>query len=301
MVRHLRLLVVNNQEAGRKTLQKHLNTLIGRLVLEGIVSSVDRPAPEAASRRQALRRALEEKPFDLVMVLGGDGTVHEVVNGMMESQVRIPILLIPAGTINDFANYLYLPRDMDSVFEMIKAFRRQKVDVGKVNSRYFINVAFAGMLSRIGYTTSGDIKTVFGRLAYYAEGIRQAREEIGSPHVFQFEHDGELLQTRAYLFAVLNSSSTGGFMNFAPYAEVNDGLLDVIVIKHSDIVDMAAVFFKLIAGQHLKDPNVLYFKTDRLTVRTESEGLVVDTDGEEGVRFPLEFSIVPGALEFLVP
>ncbi|MBK5251339.1 MAG: diacylglycerol kinase family lipid kinase [Peptostreptococcaceae bacterium] len=297
----MKMLIVNNPNAGKKTVQKHLNTLVGRLVIEGIVSCVKSIDEGADGRERAFVEAAASKDIGLVMVIGGDGTIHEVVNIMIKNKIRIPIALIPAGTVNDFANYLYLPKDIDDVFEMVKRFKLQAVDVGKVNNRYFINVAFAGMMAKVGYETPGEIKTVFGRLAYYAAGIREVSDGIGRPYTFRFQYDGNLLEIKSYLFAVMNSSSTGGFMNFAPYAEVNDGLLDVIAIKKSDMIDMAAVFLKLISGQHIKDPNVIYFKTDKLKVETESPGLIVDIDGEKGVEFPLEFSIIRSALEFLVP
>jgi diacylglycerol kinase (ATP) len=297
----MKMLIVNNPNAGRKTVQKQLNTLVGRLVLEGVVSCVESIDKGVGSRERAFVEAVASEDIGLVMVLGGDGTIHEVVNIMIKNKIKIPIALIPAGTVNDFANYLYLPRDMGDVFEMVKRFKLQAVDVGKINNRYFINVAFAGMMAKVGYETAVGSKTVFGRLAYYAAGIREVSDGIGRPYTFRFEYDGNVLEIKSYLFAVMNSSSTGGFMNFAPYAEVNDGLLDVIAIKKTDIIDLAAVFLKLISGQHIKDSNVIYFKTDNLKVETESPGLIVDIDGEKGVEFPLEFSIIPGALEFLVP
>lgn len=301
MVRAMKLLVYNNPNAGRKTFQKQLNTLVGRLVLEGLVECVKIIDEKCGDRPEAFRKAVNKNGFDLIMVLGGDGTIHEIVNIMMNQNMKIPILLIPTGTVNDFANYLYMPRDMDSIVNIIRQFKVQSVDVGKVNDRYFINVAFAGFLAKIGYATLNESKTALGRLAYYAEGIKEAREGLDKTYTFHFENGGEIFQTQAYLFAVLNSSSTGGFMNFAPYAEINDGLLDVIIIKKSDIMDMAAVFLKLIAGQHIRDSNVLYFKTDHLKVWTDSSELIVDIDGEKGVDFPLEFSVVSDALEFLIP
>ena len=301
MVKKMKMLLVNNPNSGRKTVQKQLTSLVGRLVIEGIVSCVEKIDAVDGAREKAFVEAILNKDIDLVMVLGGDGTVHEVVNIMMNNNIKIPIALIPAGTVNDFANYLYLPRDTNAVFNMVKQFKLQAVDVGRVNNRYFINVAFAGLMAKVGYETPDESKTVFGRLAYYAAGIREVSDGIGKPYTFKFEYDENIIEIKSYLFAVMNSSSTGGFMNFAPYAEVNDGLLDVIAIKKSDIIDMAAVFFKLISGQHIKDSNVLYFKTNKLKVWTDKPDLIVDTDGEKGVEFPLEFSIVNSALEFLVP
>src|SRR6056297_376430 len=300
MVEKMKIMIVNNPNAGRKTLQTQLYALVGRLVREGIVSGVEK-IDGRGGREKAFVEAAAEKDIDMEMVLGGDGTIHEVLNIMMNNGIRIPILLIPAGTVNDFANYLYLPRDMDAVFNIVKRFKLQTVDVGKVNDRFFINVAFAGMMAKVGYETPVESKTAFGRLAYYAAGLREVSDGIKKPYTFKFQYDGDVLEIKSYLFAVLNSSSTGGFMNFAPYAEVNDGLLDVIAIKKSDIIDMAAVFLKLISGQHIKDSNVLYFKTDKLKVWTDSTDLFVDTDGEKSVEFPLEFSVVPGALDFIVP
>ena len=146
----MKIMIVNNPNAGRKTLQRQLNLLVGRLIMEGIVSCVEK-IDGTGERGKAFVEAASNKDIDMVMVSGGDGTIHEVVNIMMNNGIRIPILLIPAGTVNDFANYLYLPRDMDAVFNIVKRFKLQTVDVGKVNDRFFINVAFAGMMAKVGY------------------------------------------------------------------------------------------------------------------------------------------------------
>ena len=111
-------------------------------------------------------------------VLGGDGTVNEIINGFIENHLQTPLAILPGGTVNDFANHLHLPHDTDDFIQMIEDFQTMKVDIGKVNEHYFANVIAGGMFSDISFQVSKADKERFGPLAYYISGIRQLPTQL---------------------------------------------------------------------------------------------------------------------------
>ena len=108
-------------------------------------------------------RACKDK-YDIIVAVGGDGTVNEVVNGVMPNKTRPKLAVYPAGTVNDFANYLKVPRTMKEFAEIIIKEKTTKIDVGLGGDRYFLNVAAAGLLTDVAYRVSSEAKTVLGNL-----------------------------------------------------------------------------------------------------------------------------------------
>ena len=294
--------IINNPSAGRIILQKYLEIIVGRLVLEGTFKRVDKF--DTKGKNDALNEVMkiQENQYDLIIAVGGDGTLNEVVNGVMKAGINIPITVLPAGTVNDFANYLNIPNDIDGICNIFRKGRFVKVDVCRANHNYFINVAAAGLLSDVSLKASVASKTVLGKFAYYAEGIKEIPKKLLKSIRCSFRYDNKTFEEDVLLFAILNSSSAGGFKKFAPHAGLNDGKFDVCIFKKSDIFDTASIFLKILRGEHINNNSVRYFQTDNLSVRClESCDILVDIDGENGGHLPVEFKILPSKLKFLIP
>ncbi len=295
--------IINNPSSGRTTLQKSLANIVGKLVLEGLIRCVDKFDTKGKDDAFKEIMTLENGQYDLILVVGGDGTLNEVVNGVMKKGINTPISIIPAGTVNDFANYLSMPTEINGIYNMFKNNKIVEIDVCKVNKCFFINVAATGLLTDIPLKASVSSKTVFGKFAYYAEGIKEIPKQLFKSIKLEFEIDGKIYKEDVFLFVVLNTSSAGGFRKMAPYAGLNDGKFDVIIFKRSDIFDMATSFFKLIRGEHIEYHHVNYFQTDNLIVRglNENENINIDIDGENGGPLPAKFEIISPGIKFLVP
>ncbi|AHM55560.1 diacylglycerol kinase DagK [Peptoclostridium acidaminophilum DSM 3953] len=297
----MKALIINNPSSGRASLQKNLESIVGRLVLEGTLSSVKKFDTSVSFDYEKAVRDGVESGLDVIIALGGDGTINHVVNGMMKAGADVPLAIIPAGTVNDFAGFFNMPSDIDEICRMIRGMKTKAVDVCTLNDKYFINVAACGLFTDIALTTTVESKTILGRLAYYAEGLKEIPKQIFQSFPLKFTVAGESFESEISLFAVSNTTFAGGFKKFAPNATIDDGLFDVVVIEKTDILDFANLFMGVLKGDHVTSNAVKYFKTDRLRVETLGAELRIDMDGEDGGGFPAEFGILHKALKIYVP
>lgn len=245
-------------------------------------------------------RSIEEL-VDLIIVSGGDGTVHETVSAFGTKASKVPVLIIANGTVNDFSRYLHLPTENEKILEMVENMSTIEVDIGKVNNRYFVNVAAFGLLSEIGHKVDIEAKARLGRLAYYFEGVKTFPELMNKPITLNIITRDSSLVESVYLCIVSNSSSIGGFENLAPEASVTDGKLDVLVIKKSSFFEMASTMLKSLRGEHIDNENVLYFQTDYLEISAPDQHVELDVDGELGGQLPATISVSKNKMRVVIP
>ena len=215
-----------------------IKEIAGMLVIDQICNTIDVFYTEKQDDALNKAAALEKGQYDFVVAVGGDGTLNEVINGVVMSKSETPVAVISAGTVNDFATYLNLPQTPREFCDMIADFQLKKVDVGKVNDKYFINVVAAGLLSDTGFKVSKDKKAVMGKLAYYLEGAAELPKQFGKSWKMRFATDDKTIEEEVLLFMIANSQSVGGFREIAPLASVSDGLFDAVIIKKMDIFQM---------------------------------------------------------------
>jgi len=240
--------------------------------------------------------------WDLIVASGGDGTVNEIAKGIAKNGNKIPVAILSSGTVNDFANYMRIPKEIEEFVDMIKKGNTIDVDLGKVNDEYFINVAASGLLTDIGYKVAPEIKAVFGKMAYYIEGLKEIPRSRIKPIKVAFKSDEFCGEDEVLLYLISNTASIGGFKKIAPGADVSDGYLDVIIIKKSEMQDLAQIFINIFRGEHVNHPNVVYFKTKKITVESkEQEDITIDIDGEYGGKLPATYEVVPNAFRVIVP
>ncbi|SFN44242.1 YegS/Rv2252/BmrU family lipid kinase [Proteiniclasticum ruminis] len=257
-----------------------------------------RVVPERLDEEHNMAVAMEDihEGYSQILIAGGDGTVDILINHMMERNIRLPIGILPMGTANDYAKYIGIPKDISKALEKMFRLPPMKMDVGKINEKYFINVASTGLLTDVSQKTHSELKNAIGKLAYYIKGLEQIPTFRKIPVKFTSEektYDGDM-----YALLVFNGR-TAGNLDFAYKSKANDGLLDVILIKASfkEIVPLLA---KMLRGDHLEDPvGLLYFQTKELFIETTDELIVSDIDGERGPDFPLHIQCIAGGIEVL--
>lgn len=257
-----------------------------------------RIVPERLDEEHNMAAAMEDihEGYSQILIAGGDGTVDILINYMMERDIKLPIGILPMGTANDYAKYIGIPKDISKALEKMFRLPSMKMDVGKINEKYFINVASTGLLTDVSQKTHSELKNAIGKLAYYIKGLEQIPTFRKIPVKFTSEektYDGDM-----YALLVFNGR-TAGNLDFAYKSKANDGLLDVILIKASfkEIVPLLA---KMLRGDHLEDPvGLLYFQTKELFIETTDELIVSDIDGERGPDFPLHIQCIQGGIEVL--
>ncbi|WP_315080999.1 YegS/Rv2252/BmrU family lipid kinase [uncultured Clostridium sp.] len=253
--------------------------------------------PYRIQRGKSLEEALEDvdNTYEYILIAGGDGTVDSVVNAMKQRKIDLPIGILPVGTANDFGKFINIPNNIIDACNRILNSKPVGVDLGKINNKYFINVASTGLFTDVSQKTDVNLKNTIGKLAYYLKGIeelpnfRRLKVNIKSK---ECNYHGEM-----YLLLVFNGESAGNF-RLATEADVTDGKLDVIVFKAIPIIELIPLFIKVLKGEHLDSNKVVYFKTDDLYIECNEE-IVTDIDGERGPDFPLNIKCIKSGIKVL--
>ena len=216
---------------------------------------------------------------DLVVCCGGDGTLNETINGVMDMANRVPIGYIPTGTTNDLANTLGIPSDIGKATDLIMSGKTNTYDIGLFNNRYFSYVASFGAFSSASYNTSQKMKNIFGHSAYLWKGFM----DWGSlkPIHVKIEHDEGVFEGDVMLGAVTNSTSMGGICKFdRNKIKLNDGYFELFIIKKIRLLTVADLFFK-VQKQDYSHEAFVFIKT-RQAKFTFEDGVEWSLDGEFG-------------------
>lgn len=238
--------------------------------------------------------------FDLIICSGGDGTLNEVVNGMMASKREILPLLgyIPAGSTNDFANSLKLPNDMVKAAKLITIGSPYKYDIGKFNSRYFVYVAAFGAFSEVSYATPQDMKNAIGHLAYIVEGIKSLANIKSYKVKFKTE---ELSVEGNFIYGMIsNTYSVGGIYKLDKKSvKFDDGQFEVLLIREpKDPIELGEIS-GFILGNRKHTDMVISFKTSHIKIETD-DNVPWTLDGEYGGNpNKINISVINNAIQII--
>jgi diacylglycerol kinase (ATP) len=287
--------LIYNPTSGREEMRRRLPDVLARLERGGLETSTHATTGEGDATLAAAEAV--ERGFDVVIAAGGDGTLYEVINGLAEKPHRPALGILPLGTTNDFARALAIPRSVDKACDLIVRGFTRDIDVGKVNGRYFINIAGGGSMTELTYEVPSKLKTMLGQLAYYMKGLEKLPRL--RPIELLMKSDEMELHEEVMMFLITNSNSVGGFERLAPEASLNDGRLEVIVLKRCNLAEFIRLVTLALRGEHLGDPNVIYFQTSRVEV-SSPDYVQLNFDGEFGGTLPAVFSCLKSHLNIIV-
>jgi len=294
-------LFIVNPSSGQRSLQNNLDKLMGQLIIRQLVNHID--VFYTAKKDDGYYKALKcnENDYDFITVVGGDGTINEVVSGMVESHKSIPLCILAAGTVNDFANYLNLPTDINGICNLVNNFHTVCCDVGKIDDRYFMNVAAGGMFSDVSFSVSKTEKKRLGPLAYYLNGLANLPSQLNTNiNLKIILDDVNVIEEEAKMFMVTNTNRVGGFENIIPLADIQDGLLDLIIIKKCSVTDLVALSKDYILKKHANSPFIAYFQAKKIEIHSKQE-VMIDIDGEKGSLLPVAIQVINQAINILIP
>lgn len=242
-----------------------------------------------------LAKAASEQNYDAIVAVGGDGTVNEVLNGIADSSTTLGI--IPAGSSNDFAKEIGIPSETNKACQNIIENSIKRIDIGKVNDRYFINMAGVGLDAQVSEAAN---KIPFRTKGLFSYVVALLKVLITSyPKEFSLALDGKTRLVKAWLITIGNGKQFGGGMKILPTADLSDGLFDICVIQD---VKKWRVFYYLpliIAGKHLSLSSVAVYRAKEIEVK--SLGCLGHTDGEVMKGDVFKFELLPQALDVIVP
>ncbi len=252
--------------------------------------------------RDLARRAVE-RGSTRVIAGGGDGTINEVVNGLVvDGRASVPLGIVPLGTGNDLARTLALPTDPDTAFALALTGSPRALDLiaadAEGRTSYGANVASGGFSGQVDEVLSDELKATWGPLAYLLGAVKVLPAIATYDTRIQFE-DEPWERLEALNVVVANGRTVGGGKQVAPPANPEDGWLDVVVVRHGSALELVAVATRLVAGNVVTSDLVSHRRVR--TVRIESHpGMWFNLDGELLTNGPITFRCLPSALPCVV-
>lgn len=285
-----KLLLLYNVKAGRGRIRRKMDAL------EQIFSEAGyTPIPKMLRFGQNPFEG-ESDDIDLVVICGGDGTINYVVNAMRAMNLDYPIGIIPAGTANDFAGALGVSARTLKAAEQIVKGTEQRVDCGRVNGMYFVNIFSFGMFTTTSQHTPEKMKRHIGKAAYLIEGSKELHNREFIP--LHIVHDGGEIDVDSMITLIFNGETAGRFP-IARDASIRDGLLDCMIMRKCGTFDGAWAAAKLILlGRENED--IIHIRSKKLQITSPLSPLT-DMDGQPSAEFPLEIECLPGNLRIIVP
>jgi len=270
-------LFIYNPNAGKGLIKPKLADIIDIIVKAGYEPTV---YPTQSYHDAYSKVRSYEEVYDLIICSGGDGTIDEVVTGMMHRRTKTPIGYIPTGTTNDFANSLYIPRDLLKAADTAVNGTSFSCDIGVFNEDVFVYIAAFGMFTDVSYQTKQEMKNIFGHLAYVLEGSKRIFN-IPS-YCIKVTYDDVEIEEDFIFGMVTNSRSVGGFRNMIGDRVVfDDGEFEVTLIKKpKNAIEMQEIIGALVLND-IDSKHMYAFKAGKITFESNEE-IAWTLDGEFG-------------------
>lgn len=292
------MLVIMNPCSGMKQGAKNLSEILSVLQSGGYLPTVlmtEKAGDAAHFVREYGRNA------EVIVCIGGDGTLNEVVTGMVESGYTQPIGYLPAGSTNDFASSLGLSRDLLAAARDVVAGRAASYDVGSFDGRCFTYVASFGAFTRTSYSTPQNVKNALGHVAYILSGIYDLARIRAFP--MRVETDTRVFEGEYIFGAVSNSTSIGGMLHYDPeIVDLNDSLLEVLLIRvPANAAELAQLIYALSSQAFEESECIQFVSTTHVKVETRAEvDWSLDGEYQKGSR-QIRIDNLHNAIRVIVP
>ena len=277
-----KLLFIVNPRAGRNKPHGPLFDALAVLSAGGYLIRIHQTSAPGDAAETVAREGSE---YDLVVAAGGDGTLNEVISGLMRLDAPPPLGYLPQGTTNDFAACLGISREPVTAAQAILQNHVRALDVGRWNQRNFVYVASFGAFTRSSYAASQAAKNALGHFAYILEGMKDLNTL--RPYHVRLTADGDLLEGDYLFGAVCNSTSIGGLMKLDPERVVlDDGKFEMLLVRSpKTAVDLQNLVLAVL-NQQYDSPGLIFRHVSSLRLETE-ESLPWSLDGEFAASEPV--------------
>jgi YegS/Rv2252/BmrU family lipid kinase len=290
--------IILNPYAGRWKGQRSMPAVEAALKEAGV--DFDLVCTAGADHAIELAREAALGGYSPVVAAGGDGTIGEVVNGLMLAagdQTAGPLAIIPLGSANDFIQTLGTPADVKGACQLLRTGQARTIDVGRVNERYFINDVGVGFEPQVTLE-SRKIKRLRGKLIYLVAVLRAVRNPIQAHMTIEWD-GGQRVSKPILMVSVANGRCTGGFW-LTPHAEVDDGELDLIFADALSRLQILRFLPEVMRKTHLDKDPVTYGRARHIVITSEdpvpvvADGEIMTTEGHH-----LEIEVLPGRIQVL--
>ncbi|MGY3838095.1 YegS/Rv2252/BmrU family lipid kinase [Bacillus atrophaeus] len=288
-------LLIYNGNAGKKNIEKTLGSVVP-ILSQSIDELIIKPTRRKDDAYQFCKTL--DDTIDILFVLGGDGTVHECINGIAALDKKPAVGILPGGTCNDFSRELGIPQNLQKAAEALVSGKKISVDVCKMNDRFFLNFWGIGLITETSNNINETEKALFGKISYFTSALRTVSS--AQPFPVKLNIDGEEREDEAVMLLVMNGQYIGTNRIPLPDASITDGLADILICRSTnltalrELMNMEQGTFENFAGE------LSYIQASKVKIETESE-MKVDTDGEVYTHTPGVIEVLKQHIEMLIP
>lgn len=301
MSKRPKILIIMNPKSGLMQAPKYLSEIIDFYTASGYMSSVLMTQGAADAREYAKEYAGD---FDIIVVSGGDGTLNEVIDGVIKSGASPSLGYLPSGSTNDFATSLGIPKGVMEAARRVIRGQAQELDVGSFNGRYFSYIASFGAFTSTSYSVPQNLKNILGHTAYVLGGIKDV-VNIKSIHArinSSMSGQDERISEGEYIFgAICNTTSVAGILKLDNYdVKMDDGLLEVLLVKTPKNLDqLRDIIVNMLAGR-LESEQIEFYNASNISINIDSgTHWTLDGEYEEGSSL-INACVVPRAIKLIV-
>ena len=264
-----KIMLIINPCAGRKSGKKNADKVISMLKKQEAECTLYM----TNKRGDATQFVVDDgDKYDIVACMGGDGTLNEVINGILKAHLSVPLGYIPAGSTNDFARSMHLSKNLEKASQIIAECNTMDIDAGLFNDRYFGYVSSFGLFTRTSYSTPQRVKNILGGKISY---LLHAVTELGKVKAEQMrvETNGKVYEGKFLFGAITNSTSLGGVLKYDPkLVNMSDGLLEMMLIhKPKNPAQLFSIIRCLLSKKITDNPYIEFDRSDRFTVYPTSK------------------------------
>ena len=291
-----RVLLIVNLHAGKMSVKSRLAKVIDDFCSAGYIPTVRTTQARGDAEKIV---AGKSSAYDIVVCCGGDGTLNEVITGMMRSKTQVPIGYIPCGSTNDMANTLGLPHNIEDATRLILEGEAREHDIGKFgDERFFTYIASFGAFTRASYATPQKVKNVLGHFAYILAGAK----ELGNIKSYRFKvtYDGGTVEDDFIFGSVSNSTSVGGLFSF-PKNDVtlNDGVMELLLVRSPKNAAETTSLITSLLKKNFANKNLIFAHTAKAVFESE-KSLYWTIDGEQSEKIKsVVIDDVPGTIRII--
>jgi len=291
-------LVIVNPSAGKEKAVEYTDHIIE--ILEKRYEKVEVKETKGAGDAKRFADTATKDGVELIVAVGGDGTVNEAVNGIAPHEKRPKFAIIPMGTVNDLARVLQIPLDPEDAMEVLHKEHLQAIDIGKASDTYFTNALALGEIPESIHEVSAEEKSKLGTIAYLWAGAKKLfeNEKIKvKVTTKEKEFEGELSAVVMSLTGQL-----AGIEDIFPEAKLADGKIHILLVHDLDFAKTTKMVPELLSKKITESENMTYITTEKVTLETlGGKAYVSDVDGEEGPKLPFTVEVLKAHLDVLVP
>ena len=221
-----------------------------------------------------------------------------MANLMLKNGINLPLGVFPAGTCNDFTRNIGMPNYLEQWTDMFLAGKTKHVDAGCINDHhYFMGNLGGGIFANVSFNTGNELKKNLGPVAYYLKAL----DQLPNIEAFDLAVDIENshIEEKVILFLVLNGKNVAGFSNFFKEADVDDGLIDILLFKSARPMELAGVFMRMMAGELSGDRHIIHLRAKEVRIQSNSQ-LQISVDGEQGTILPIKVQCIHPGIRLFV-